>query len=142
MDISEDHLAGLLLHSVRLYRTRSKSKEENAMEVDESASVNAKIPFPLPQVLGHIIGYPSSAPPLRLAIKQQFSQMEDVVILLETINSWITESAKKSLIVKLGDVNEELKRGEQTNHERAVEKDGLPRLDLVCSSVLLYIGYI
>ena len=106
------------------------------MDVDQTTSVSARAPFPVPQVLGHVIGYPTSAPPLRLAIRQHFSQMDDIVILLEIINSWITESAKKSLAIKLGDVNEEPKRGEQTNHERAVEKDGLPRLDLVCPRII------
>ncbi|KIM29641.1 hypothetical protein M408DRAFT_22959 [Serendipita vermifera MAFF 305830] len=130
VDVSEDHLMALLLHSVHLYRQRSKTKQDNTMDVDESSPVNVRVPFPVTQVLGHVIAYPTSAPPLRLAIRQHFTEMEDVIVLIETVNSWISESANKTLALKLGDINEELKR---ESHEKAVERDGLPRLDLLVS---------
>jgi hypothetical protein len=68
-----------------------------------------------------------------MAIRQHFTQVEDAVVLIEVVNTWIFDSAKKATAIKLGAVGAEFKGGEQTNHERAVEKEGLPRLDLVCS---------
>lgn len=103
------------------------------MDIDGAAHAGGKGSLTLPQVLGHVIAYPTSIPSLRRAIRQHFSQVEDVIVLIEVVNTRVFDSAKKTLTIKLGDVDEEPKPGEQTNHERAVEKDGLPRLDLVCS---------
>jgi hypothetical protein len=104
------------------------------MDIDDAAHPGGRGPLTLPQVFGHVIAYPTSTPSLRRAIRQHFSQVEDAIVLIEVVNTWIFDSAKKTMTIKLGDMDEEPKRGEQTNHERAVEKDGLPRLDLVCSS--------
>jgi len=105
------------------------------MHVDETARPGGQNPLTLAQVLGHVIAYPTSAPSLRLAIRQHFSQVEDVITLIKVINSWIFESAKKTIAIDLGDLVRDFKQGEHVSNERAVEKDGLPRLDLVCSAI-------
>jgi hypothetical protein len=98
------------------------------MDVDNVAS-KAPTSLTLPQVLGHVVGYPTSAPPLRLALRQHFSRAEDALTLLNVLNEWINAAGKQSASIKLGNIDEAAK--EDTNTNKGLSKKGTPRLDMV-----------
>ena len=98
------------------------------MDVDDSTS---KAPTTLTpsQVLGHVVAYPTSAPPLRLALRQHFSRSEDALTLLNVLNEWINAAGKQSTSIKLGNIEEAVK--EDTSMNKGLSKKGTPRLDMV-----------
>lgn len=85
-------------------------------------------PLPTRQLLGHIMSYPTSAPSLRLALRQYLTDMEDVTALLDLIDEMSKRSVGKSLNITLADLS---KTGKDPNKEKGMGKGGIPRLDLV-----------
>lgn len=121
----EESLILLLRDALHLNR----EKPADNMDIDDpSASSTKNKPFTLEHVLGHIISYPTSAPPLRLAIRQNLPDMEDVTVLLRILDDMIKKSISKSVDITLGDP---LKSGKDPNREKGMGKSGIPRLDLV-----------
>lgn len=106
------------------------------MDIDpppEPVSNTQTSPLPTKQVLGHIMSYPTSAPSLRLSIRQHLTDMEDVTALLDLLDEMIKKSIAKSLNVAIADPS---KPGKDPNRERGIGKAGIPRLELVSNSAI------
>lgn len=99
------------------------------MDVDETTS-KTSAPLSLSQVLGHVVAYPISAPPLRLALRKHFSRAEDALVLLKILNEWIIAAGIQSASIKFSNVED---AGKEDANPRGLSKKGTPRLDMVCS---------
>ncbi|THH18195.1 hypothetical protein EW146_g2730 [Bondarzewia mesenterica] len=84
IDVSEDSIMSLLHSAVTSDRQQQKS-DPNAMQVDTPSS---DIPT-LPTVLAACVAYPTSPAALRVAIRQQLPDAEDLVCVLEVLDGWL-----------------------------------------------------
>ncbi|PVG03662.1 hypothetical protein CPB86DRAFT_810725 [Serendipita vermifera] len=128
VDVSEDQLLSLLVETIHVHNSKSPTDE---MDIDHSSDKKSSRTLPLSQVLGHVIAYPTSAPPMRVAIRRHLKQAEDVLEVLKIINRWMETRDDKKKDLTLGNVEEKLKYGEELNVEKPLNKNGRPRLDLL-----------
>jgi hypothetical protein len=136
VDISEDQLLSLLVETIQIHTSKSTTDE---MDVDHATNKKSSRTLPLSQVLGHIVAYPTSAPPMRVAIRRHLKQAEDVLEILKIIDRWMEMSGDKTKDLTLGNVDEKLKYGEEVNVEKPLNKNGRPRLDLVNKAILCHL---
>lgn len=90
LDISENDIVSLL-HSVIVPHRRTRVADD-AMEVDSPPSQSQSDLIPsLPVFLSSCVSYATSPAPLRLALHQHLSDVEDIIPVLEVLNGWVTE---------------------------------------------------
>ncbi|CAL1700237.1 unnamed protein product [Somion occarium] len=88
IDIPEDDVVSFLHEVILAQQKRQPAGGEDAMQVDSSA--NPDLPS-LRKVLSLIVVYPVTAPAMRLAIRQQLKDAEELDAILEVIVQWIEE---------------------------------------------------
>lgn len=87
-DLPETDIMTLLQSVVTAHRNQP-SATSDAMQVDSTTAAPEGIPS-LATFLSLCVSYNYSAPALRLALRKHMPQVEDVVCVLEVLESWIS----------------------------------------------------
>ena len=126
-DLPESDILLPLPHIIRSHRHHHISPED-AMQVDSTPMhLDPDVP-PLPTYLALCVSYPTSAAPLRAAIKERLTDAEGLMSVLEVLDQWVEEWAKR----------EELR---DRKRSEAVKED-LPPLEKVSSHEPRSIPYV
>ena len=88
LDLKESEIIESLQFIISQHRSSSTVPFDNAMQIDTLAVI------PLPTFLNLSITYPTSRASLVSAVRKQLRDAEDLTILLEILDKWLTERAE------------------------------------------------
>ena len=86
LDLKESEIIESLQFIISQHRSSSTVPSDNAMQIDTPAAI-----IPLPTFLNLSITYPTSRASLVSAVRKQLRDAEDLTILLEILDKWLTE---------------------------------------------------
>ena len=89
LDLKESEIIESLQFIISQHRSSSTVPSDNAMQIDTPAAI-----IPLPTFLNLSITYPTSRASLVSAVRKQLRDAEDLTILLEILDKWLTERAE------------------------------------------------
>lgn len=137
-DISEAEIISLLHEVASHHRknTQHASGNDDAMQTD---SKSPSSPPPLADFLSSCVLYNTSPAPLRVAIRQNFSDAEDIVAVLKVLDEWITNSNTMKLKLLPTTVIKNPKGVMVSKPNQGKKTDG-PQLGDVCFSFFDAVG--
>ena len=89
LDLKESEIIESLHFIISQHRSSSTVPSENAMQIDTPAVATTVVP--LPTFLNLSITYPTSRAPLVSAVRKQLRDAEDLTVLLEILDKWLTQ---------------------------------------------------
>lgn len=92
-----------LLHALHVVVQHHRARPEDTMVVDQPAqnSVPSVVSF-----FAHIVDYPASPLEWRKAIHEEFSDVDDLMCLLQVLDEWVTIWNKREQTFELGETSE------------------------------------
>jgi hypothetical protein len=147
LDLKESEIIESLQFIISQHRSSSTiPSDDDAMQIDTPAVATTTV-VPLPTFLNLSITYPTSRAPLVSAVRKQLRDAEDLTILLEILDKWLTE--RTEMEEKLFPEKKDLKKTEYgiwtvvdiSTAKKGEEKkklDEVPTLDKVNLNSLSY----
>ena len=108
LDLKESEIIESLQFIISQHRASSTVPADNAMQID--APTVATTVVPLPTFLNLSITYPTSRAPLVSALRKHIRDAEDLTILLEILDKWLTQ--RTEMEEKIFPEKKDLKRTE------------------------------
>ncbi|KIM35166.1 hypothetical protein M413DRAFT_20795 [Hebeloma cylindrosporum] len=94
LDISESELMETLQTVVSRHRETPATAARDAMDVDSPPSSSGDAVPSLPIFLQHVASYPTSRGPLVLAFRTYMKEPEDLMAVLQVLNTWLVRRSK------------------------------------------------
>lgn len=90
LDLKESEIIESLQFVISQHRSSSTIPSDNAMQIDTPAVATTTV-IPLLTFFNLLITYPTSRSPLVSAVRKQLRDAEDLTILLEILDKWLTQ---------------------------------------------------
>ncbi len=130
-DIPEPDLIDTLRDCISAHLAMRKG-DGSTMDVDH-VQRSSRTPLSLDRMVALLVGYPVSAPPFRVALRDILSNAEEITAVLKVLATWVKAWGEKGTTIRIdGQINERylMKRASKVAKSEGNKRD-LPRLDLV-----------
>ena len=143
VDISEGDALDVLATVMKSHRTTKQSQASDSIAVDDAGQDESTVSHPnvppLRTIFAYVVNYPGSLQAWRSAIYKRFSQIEDILELLDVIEEWMKVYDSKDLQLSLGEIktNEQGVPVPKFDHSKKLDRIKgmlLPPLDKVISA--------
>ena len=130
-DIPEAELIDTLRECI-LAHLATRKGDGSIMDVDH-VQRGSNTPLPLDRMVYLLVGYPVSAPPFRVALRDILSNAEEITAVLKVLATWVKACGEKGAVIRVDGESNELDQTKRASKVAKSEgnKGGLPRLDLV-----------
>ena len=128
-DIPEAELIDTLRDCILAHLAMRKG-DGSTMDVDH-VQRSSRTPLSLDRMVYLLVGYPVSAPPFRVALRDTLSNAGEITAVLKVLATWVKAWGEMGAIIRV-DINErdQMKKASKVAKSEG-NKGGLPRLDLV-----------